>query len=207
MSVITKLQRILDSHYEHPKGFIGWWIGEKMIRQHKPETRWTIQNLHLEKNEEILEIGCGAGFAIQQILTMHSSLTVTGLDLSKTLLHSASIRNKRAERERRLSLVHGTVEELPFHDGQFSTVFSIHSVYFWKNRRKALEEIHRVLAPGGQVTITLCDGKDGQSWGTIEQMIETELLPLMEDLTFTQMDLLRGPVSRGYHTVAVTGKK
>ncbi|MGR3764216.1 class I SAM-dependent methyltransferase [Rossellomorea sp. NS-SX7] len=207
MILAKKLQSILDSQYQHPKGVIGWLIGEKMIRQHKPETLWTVQHLNLQKNEQILEIGCGAGFALKHILNRKEGHNVTGLDLSTTLLHSAAIRNKKARRHKRMNLVHGSVEELPFHDEQFSTVFSIHSVYFWGDLSKAIEEIHRVLTPGGSVTITLCDGKNGESWETIKHLIESELRPIMEQLKFKHVRVLKGPVSRGYHTVAVRGDK
>jgi ubiquinone/menaquinone biosynthesis C-methylase UbiE len=207
MNLKTKFQRILDTQYSQPTGLFGWLIGEKMIRQHKPETLWTIENLHLQKNEQILEVGCGAGYALKYIATLNGSHNVTGLDVSKSILHSAVIRNKKKLRQKRMTFVHGSVEELPFHDEQFSTVFSIHSVYFWKDLSISLEEIHRVLMPRGTVMITLSDGKNGESWDTIKRMIQCKLIPVMQQLNFTDVRVLEGPVSRGYHTVAVKGVK
>jgi ubiquinone/menaquinone biosynthesis C-methylase UbiE len=207
MNLKRKFQRMLDTQYSQPTGLFGRLIGEKMIRQHKPETLWTIENLHLQKNEQILEVGCGAGYALKHIAALNGVRNVTGLDVSETILHSAAIRNKKALRQKRMTFVHGSVEELPFHDEQFSTVFSIHSVYFWEDLSKSLEEIHRVLMPRGSVTITLCDGKNGESWDTIKHMIQCNLVPLMHQLNFTDVRVLDGPVSRGYHTVAVKGVK
>ncbi|UXH44071.1 class I SAM-dependent methyltransferase [Rossellomorea vietnamensis] len=207
MNVKAKLQNLMDTQYSRPAGVLGWFIGEKMIRQHKPETLWTIENLQLQKNERILEIGCGAGFAMKLIASSNGSYSVTGLDVSETLLQSAALRNKKAIRQKQMSLVHGRVEEMPFPDEEFTAVFSIHSVYFWEDLSKSLKEIERVLSPGGTALITLCDGKDGEDWTTIKKMIQGELLPIMEQLKFTDLRVLEGPVSRGYHTVAVCGVK
>jgi ubiquinone/menaquinone biosynthesis C-methylase UbiE len=207
MTVKATLQNLMDTQYSRPTGVLGWFIGEKMIRQHKPETLWTIENLQLQENERILEIGCGAGFAMKQVTSLNGGHNVTGLDLSETLLQSAAIRNKKAIRQKQMSLVHGRVEEMPFSNEEFTAVFSIHSVYFWEDLFKSLREIERVLTPDGTVLITLCDGKDGEDWGSIKKMIQSELLPIMGQLKFKDLRILEGPVSRGYHTVAVCGVK
>ena len=207
MNVKATFQRIMDTQYSRPAGVLGWVIGEKMIRQHKPETLWTIEKLQLQENERILEIGCGAGFALKQIASLKGEHTLTGLDLSDTLLQSAALRNKKAIRQKQLALVHGRVEEMPFPHEQFTAVFSIHSVYFWEDLFKSINEIHRVLSPGGTVLMTLCDGKDGEDWDSIKKMIQCEMIPFMEQLTFKEISVLKGPVSRGYHTVGVCGVK
>ncbi|KSU63191.1 hypothetical protein AS034_02750 [[Bacillus] enclensis] len=207
MNLKTRFQNIIDNQYGLPTGLLGRFIGEKMIRQHQPETLWTIQNLKLQQNERVLEVGCGAGFALKQISSMNGGHHVIGLDLSVTLIHSAALRNKKAIRQHRIKLVHGSVDEMPFYDDQFSAVYSIHSVYFWKDLFSSFEEIHRVLKPGGRVIITLCDGKDGDEWASVKQMIHRELIPVMESLNFSEVGVLAGPVSRGYQTVAVIGVK
>ncbi|XXM72447.1 class I SAM-dependent methyltransferase [Lysinibacillus sphaericus] len=207
MNFITKFQKIIDNQYGRPTGMLGRFIGEKMIRQHQPETLWTIENLKLQQNERVLEVGCGAGFALKQISSMNGTHHITGLDLSDTLIHSAVLRNKKAIRQDRMKLVPGRVEELPFPDEQYSAVFSIHSVYFWEDLFSSFREIHRVMEPGGRVMITLCDGKDGEEWTSVKQMIHRELIPVMERLKFSKVRVLSGPVSRGYQTVAVVGVK
>ena len=101
---------------------------------------------------------------MKQIASLNGGHKVTGLDVSETLLQSAALRNKKAIRQKQMALVHGSVEEMPFPDEEFTAVFSIHSVYFWEDLSISLKEIERVLSPGGTVLITLCDGKDGEDW-------------------------------------------
>ncbi|WP_226658990.1 class I SAM-dependent methyltransferase [Pseudalkalibacillus hwajinpoensis] len=206
MNFLKRMASTIEQQYQHPKGLLGWYIGEKMIRQHKPETIWSITLLNLQKDEDILEIGCGAGYAMKRLVNEPSVHKVIGLDLSKTLLHSASTRNKLAIRNKRAQVIHGNVHQLPFKDKQFSKVFSVHSVYFWENLSQALSEISRVLKPNGAVSLTLSDGKNGESWDNVKNMIENELIPLMKQMEFTNIKMLKGPDSRGYHTVAITGE-
>ncbi|TLS36958.1 class I SAM-dependent methyltransferase [Pseudalkalibacillus caeni] len=204
--LLKKFRDIIDSQYRMPSGLLGWYIGEKMNRQHKTETNWTINLLNLQENEDILDIGCGAGYAIKLLLDESPTHRVTGIDLSKTLINSAKRRNYKKITNKRASFVLGNVNNLPFKDRQFSRVFSIHSIYFWGDLQGSINEIHRVLKPTSSLCITLCDGKNGVSWEGITKMIHSQLLPLLEEAGFKNVRIIRGPLSRKYHTLAVTGE-
>ncbi|TKD72350.1 class I SAM-dependent methyltransferase [Pseudalkalibacillus hwajinpoensis] len=207
MRFITKARSFIDEQYGNPKGWLGWFIGEKMVRQHRIETLWTIKHLHLQKEEHVLELGCGGGYAMKLLLNNLDVCKVVGLDHSKTLIQSATIRNKKEIKKERAQLVHGNVQNLPFEDNKFSTVFSIHSIYFWEDLSLAVKEIHRVLKPGGLVAITLCNEKNGDVWEGVNTMIHNKLIPLMDDANFQDVKLVTGPLSRQYQTVLVTGEK
>jgi hypothetical protein len=58
---------LLVGQHGHPTGLVGRMLGEKMVRQHVPETIWTISLLDLEPENQILEIGFGAGRAIEVV--------------------------------------------------------------------------------------------------------------------------------------------
>nr|WP_239454190.1 class I SAM-dependent methyltransferase [Bacillus suaedaesalsae] len=178
-----------------------------MVRQHKLETVWTIELLNLQPKERVLELGCGAGYAINLILEHNAVEQVVGLDISPTVIKSARKRNKKAIEENRAILVQGNVQSLPFPERSFDKIFSIHTVYFWENVYKTLSEIYRVLKPGGTFMITLCDGKDHEKWEGVQLKMEQEFLPSAKQLEFNNIQLIRGPISRGFHTVALTGTK
>ncbi|WP_394173462.1 class I SAM-dependent methyltransferase [Guptibacillus hwajinpoensis] len=207
MRLITRARSMIDGQYGNPKGWLGSFIGEKMVRQHRIETVWTIKQLHLQKDENVLEIGCGAGYAMKLLLSTLNVDKVIGLDLSKTLIQSATIRNKKEIKNERAQVVFGNVHNLPFKDNKFSKVVSIHSIYFWDDLALAVAEIHRVLTPDGSVVITLCNGKKGEMWEGINTMIHYKLIPLMEEANFQEVKLVTGPLSRQYQTVSVSGKK
>lgn len=207
MKLIKILKEYIDGQYGKPAGAIGTYIGEKMVRQHKPETMWTLDILNLEREEEILELGCGAGYAMKLLLQKTSVIRVTGLDLSETVLKSAQMRNKTEISTGRANLVNGDVCSLPFENEQFTKVFSIQSIYFWEKIDEAISEIYRVLKPDGRLVITLSNGKAKEIWPGINDLIQAQVIPEMDKIGFINIQLLKGPDSREYHTIAIVAEK
>ena len=207
MDLMKRFTDYLDMQYKTPEGLFGFYLAEKMIRQHRPETEWTIKLINPQQGETLLELGCGAGFAIKCLLDQSSIKQVTGYDLSSTVLKSAKMRNRKEVNIGRAKLIQGDVKELPFQDEDFNKVFSIHSVYFWNDLSNTVSEIYRVIKPGGKIFITLCDGRDGETWDNIKRMLEQDLFPELEQSGFKNVDLMKGPDSRQFHTVTVVGEK
>ena len=207
MELIDRVKGFIDNQYRKPKGLIGTYIGEKMVRQHKPETLWTIDLLNIQQSESVLELGCGAGYAMKLILKQNIVGKVVGLDLSPTVIRSAMIRNKKALNNEKAELIQANVKSLPFEDAQFDKVFSIHTIYFWDDISATVSEIFRVLKPGGVFILTFCDGENGEIWDEISRLIDEQLIPIMKNKGFFDVALVKGPNSRQFHTVAVSGKK
>lgn len=206
MKLIRHLKEMIDSQYGNPIGLLGMYIGEKMVKQHVPETLWTIKLLELQQDEKILELGCGAGYAIKLLLKQPSVKQVVGIDASKSVLQSATIRNKKEIKDGKVKFVQSNVSNLVYKDGGFTKVFSIHSIYFWDNLFKSISEIYRVLKPDGTVVLTLCDGKAGQTSKDTTDMME-QVIAFMGQSGFQNIEILRGPNSREYHTVSIRAKK
>lgn len=203
----TRLQTWIDSQYENPRGVVGTYIGEKMVRQHRVEVDWTIEQLHIQPDNRVLDLGCGAGDALAQMLRSFDHVHVTGLDRSPTIVRSALRRNRVDVQTGRAEVVQGDLGTLPFPDSQFDRVFSIHTLYFWEDVPAVLAEIDRVLAPGGSFVITYCDGKADVTWDGIASIVREQFIPVASALGLTDVVETRGPDSRDYHTVAVSGRK
>ena len=95
----------------------------------------------------IVDLGCGTGHAIQLLQQRYSGAHLTGLDLAESMLSQARWINTKA------SLVQGDIEQLPFADNQFDLVFSSSAIQ-WCGLHRALNEVSRITAPGGQVLIS-----------------------------------------------------
>ncbi|WP_417897676.1 class I SAM-dependent methyltransferase [Bacillus haimaensis] len=207
MGFLKTTKEFIDRHYQIPKGIIGTFIGEKMVRQHKTETNWTLELMNVQQGDRILELGCGAGYALKLILEKDLTEEIVGLDISPTIIRSARIRNKKAINEKRAKLVQANLINLPLQNESFNTVFSIQTIYFWTDIAATLSEIYRVLKPKGVVILTFSDGKDDEDWEGIKGITENQIIPNMKTVGFKEVSLVRGPDSRGYHTVAVRGTK
>lgn len=212
MKVKQQLENMWDRQHSCPNGIIGWLVGEKMVRQHKPETIWTVDLLDIQPADTVLEIGFGGGQGIKLAAAKASEGHVKGIDLSQDMVRIARRRNGRAVRAGRVVLAQGSIIALPFEDRRFDKIMSVHTVYFWSESSQAFSELYRVLKPGGRVVITLCTGKindrgEVETWPAFQSMLEERVIPGMQQEGFTGVRLERGPDSRQYTNVAVIGEK
>lgn len=103
--------------------------------------------------KNVLDLGCGMGRHC--ILFAENGFTVTGFDLSQ---YGLDVLNKKAEKKNlAINSVQGDVVDLPFEDDRFDAILAYHSVYHVdsKGMDRVIENIKRVLKPGGEVYITL----------------------------------------------------
>ena len=106
--------------------------------------------LCLGDRDRLLDVACGAGLAIE--LAALRGVSCAGIDASGRLLAVAADRCPAAD------LRVGDMRALPWADGSFDVVTSFRGI--WATTPDALGEIHRVLAPGGRIGITV--------WGHIK---------------------------------------
>lgn len=149
------LATILDRQYRRPTGLLGRYIGRQMAHDHRPENRWTVEMLQAQSTEHILELGFGAGIAIQALTPIVKTGSISGIDFSPTMVRAASQCNALAIRRGQVRLVCGNAAALPFQANTFDQAFSIHSIYFWPQPLAALRGIWRVLKPGGRLVLTI----------------------------------------------------
>jgi SAM-dependent methyltransferase len=108
MSLLNHIRAsFLAGQYGHPTGLVGRLLGERMVRQHMAETAWTISLLNLQPKDQILELGFGAGRAIELIAAQAVNGHVFGVDLSQEMMRSASRRNAKAIKAGQVVLCHG----------------------------------------------------------------------------------------------------
>ena len=72
--------------------------------------------------------------------------------------------------EDRLSAVVGVAEEMPFLDNSIDLVVSRGSIFFWDDPVKGLQEVYRVLRPGGKAYIGGGAGSGYPKWA-VEELI------------------------------------
>jgi ubiquinone/menaquinone biosynthesis C-methylase UbiE len=106
-----------------------------------------------ENREHVLDLGCGPGFWIIELLTRRAADRLTGADLTVQALRLAcdrlAIYGETAE------LVVQNAEDLTFEDATFSHVNCQGVVHHTPNTQAAVAEIARVLRPGGTASLSV----------------------------------------------------
>jgi SAM-dependent methyltransferase len=106
--------------------------------------------LGVDDRDHLVDVACGAGFAIE--LARARGATCSGIDASSRLVTIARDRNPDAD------VRVGDMHAMPWADGSFDVATSFRGI--WGTTPAALGEIHRVLAPGGRLGLTV--------WGHIK---------------------------------------
>jgi arsenite methyltransferase len=115
----------------------------------------TIEALALRAGERVLDAGCGPGLLAEQMaIAVGSKGQVTGVDFSQDMLELA---NKRCSELENVQLQQGSVEALEFEDESFDVVTCTQTLLYVENVDLAIDEIQRVLKPGGRVAILETD--------------------------------------------------
>jgi arsenite methyltransferase len=121
-----------------------------------------INSLELRGDERVLDVGCGHGLMLLGAAKKLTTGRAVGIDLWQKEDQAGNSRQatlENAVREgvaERVELIDGDARQMPFEKESFEVILSswaLHNIYDAAGRRRALEEIVRVLKPGGRVLI------------------------------------------------------
>lgn len=120
-------------------------------------TPWAVDLLArvaLQPRERVLDVACGTGIvarlAAQQV---GASGRVTGVDLNAGMLIEA--RTQSAKLRATVDWVEGDVGALPFGKATFDVVLCQQSLQFFSDQTRAVQEMKRVLTPGGRFALNV----------------------------------------------------
>jgi ubiquinone/menaquinone biosynthesis C-methylase UbiE len=146
----------------NPSGFGGRLIARVMGIANRRSNRIAIRALDCSPDNTILDLGCGSGPAIRTLAGMAGQGLILGIDHSETMLAQAWRRNRHAVRQRRVHLVRGRIDALPWRDNSIDKILAVHVVYF--AGEAGVCEARRVLRPGGRIVIVATDQSAMTRW-------------------------------------------
>jgi ubiquinone/menaquinone biosynthesis C-methylase UbiE len=127
--------------------------GESMERGHRPVGEQAIEKMSVRNDAQVLDIGCGSGWASRLLALKANTGRVVGIDISDEMIRVA---RDSSTGYSNVYFQVATAEDLPFENNEFTHSFSMESLYYYTNIDLALKEIHRVLQPGG-LFVTVVD--------------------------------------------------
>jgi arsenite methyltransferase len=127
--------------------------GDSMERGHRPVGEQALELMSVPADAQVLDVGCGSGWASRLLAQRAPNGRVVGIDISDEMIAQASAASAGFNN---LEFRVANTEDLPFNDSEFTHAFSMESLYYYANLPAALKELHRVLTSGG-LFVTVVD--------------------------------------------------
>jgi len=142
--------------------------------------QWTryVEALDPRPGDRVLDVGCGSGDPDVLLLRLRPEVgAVVGLDPSGARLANA---RRHTASERSPVFVRGDGRRLPFPEGAFDRVISADTLEWVRPPLEAVQEMRRVLRPGGRAVLTHTDF-DSQLFGGVDARLSREIVHAFND--------------------------
>ena len=142
-----------------PDGFLGKLMLSSMNSGHAKMADWGFSHLPDIAPEKAVDLGCGAGRNVGELLKKYPKAHVTGIDYSDLSVEKSKDYNNAMIEAGRCEVVQGDVSALKLPANAFDLATAFETVYFWPGLEKCFVQVAKVLKPGGYFMI--CNESDG----------------------------------------------
>jgi SAM-dependent methyltransferase len=142
-----------------------------MEERHWQTAKHALRRLPAEPGDTVLDLGTGSGYALRALRETKGIGRGYGIDASPEMVRNA----RDYTDDPNLSFLLGDFERLPFESDSVQHVFSMEAFYYANDPETVLEEIQRVLVPGGTFYCAVnyyAENVHSQDWG---EFMEVEL--------------------------------
>jgi SAM-dependent methyltransferase len=154
---MRSLRAVVVEQFGKPQGLLGRLVG--IVLGSRPSNRErnlrTLALLDIRPEDNVLEVGFGAGLGIARAAELASKGKIVGFDHSELMVKQARRRNAKAIAEGRVELRLGGLECLSDLQTRFDKVFAVNVFMFWPDPLAALRALNGVMKPGGTIAMVL----------------------------------------------------
>jgi demethylmenaquinone methyltransferase/2-methoxy-6-polyprenyl-1,4-benzoquinol methylase len=123
------------------------------------DVRWrkkALSNLQKLQPKTILDVATGTADVAIMAAKMYPQATITGIDISDGMLDVGRTKLTTLNLNNRIKLLNGDSETINFADNSFDAVTVAFGVRNFQHLEKGLNDIKRVLKPGGKLVVLEC---------------------------------------------------
>jgi ubiquinone/menaquinone biosynthesis C-methylase UbiE len=144
-----------------PNGLFGRFFMSRVFEKGNAELNdFVFEQLSVQSDDHILEVGFGTGVLITRVAQRLDHGLIEGVDFSAIMVALAQKKNKLALRAGKARLHLGDFNDVPFEDSRFNAVFTVNTIYFWRDPATTIARIGHVLKPGGKCLIGFNERSD-----------------------------------------------
>lgn len=144
--------------------------GESIREASHRSVRHIAEKTKLTAEDKVLDIGSGYG-GLARYLASTFGCSVTALNLSEKENERARMLNKKRGLDDKIDVIDGSFEHIPAVDNSFDVIFSQDAILHSGQREKVMQEVVRVLKPGGKFIFTDPMAADNCPEGVLEPIL------------------------------------
>jgi ubiquinone/menaquinone biosynthesis C-methylase UbiE len=116
-----------------------------MEDRHWHTAKHALARMPVEAGDHVLDLGTGSGYALRALGDTYDTGRSVGLDGSAEMVHNA----REYTDDSTIGFMQGDFHNLPLATGSIDHVWSMEAFYYAQDPIAVLEELQRVLRPGG----------------------------------------------------------
>lgn len=177
--------RKLVENAVRPQGFWGKLMIRSMNKGHSELTDWALVHLKINRDDNVLDVGCGGGKTVSKLCEKVGNGKVFGVDYSELCVEKSKKLNKNNIMCGKATILQGSVSALPFEENKFDIVTAVETYYFWQDKLNDLKEIYRVLKPCGKLLLVfemVASREKPHKWDKVENLLGIKAVS-KEDIT------------------------
>lgn len=154
----------LEAHAEWDEATAKWYTdnyGEW------PSNRITIHALALQADDNLLDIGCGSGSALREASELITKGRLVGADPTPGMVEIATQNTQDHPAQQRIEYIRSGAGDLDLEDASIQIAISINALHHWDDIAAGLQEVLRVLVPGGQLVV--CEDHEVQEMSGVNK--------------------------------------
>jgi ubiquinone/menaquinone biosynthesis C-methylase UbiE len=160
--------KYVGRNFGNPNG-IGGIVSTKIMNViNQKQYAAVLQNLNMQPNETILDIGFGNGYVINKLFKQKTPLNIYGIEISEDMLNKVTkkyskklnkmvVKNKKdttaifetMSQKKHVKLFLENIHKTSFAGNIFDKIYTVNTLYFWNELSSCFAEIMRILKPNG----------------------------------------------------------
>ncbi len=147
------IRGFLAKQLGYPSGIFGRLLMKLLNKGNASMNDFTFQQLDLQGEDAVLEIGFGGGYLLEKIINSQIPSRIVGIDPQVDVINMGKKKFQQAIAQEDLELQQASGESLPYDNDTFNKICTVNTIYFWSNPQQVLVECHRVLQSPGKLIV------------------------------------------------------
>jgi SAM-dependent methyltransferase len=146
---LLMIKKMIAQQFRRPSGFLGYFAARFMKNNNRDTIMHMCDLIDPQDDDAVLEIGCGAGYAIRLITGRNALCTVDAIDFSPLMVREAIKNNRTGVPSRRVNVICGDFGSHDFIGKTYTKIAAVNVIYFWNDPAEMFTKVNRLLKSGG----------------------------------------------------------